>query len=255
MPADLPCFGTATSAADKRSRQVVQRRMMTDDGKPPLLPAALFEFGNRVVGLRIAETEIADEFPLRRHVEHRRDRRRIEDRDPAHADALGARGEPDRMHGGDRRILDHFRHGVPAEAVTLRGRAVGEHRKMRRRFFQSGELEPRIEARAVARSARQALAALQTSKLSRIAARARVVLDDDETPRLAQSDRRRQARQLDERFQRASRQRIAAEAPDVAAPDQKIAQAARGTHDRNPSVAPLSPSGLASFVCALMDEA
>ncbi len=72
------------------------------------------------------------------------ERRGIEDRDPAHADALGTRGEPNCMHRGHRRIFDHFRHGAAAEAVALRRRPIGKDGEMRRRFFQSGELEPRI---------------------------------------------------------------------------------------------------------------
>src|SRR4029077_17411829 len=63
----------------------------------PPFPSALLELGNRVVGQRIAETEIADEFPIGGNVERCRDRLGVEDRYPAHANTLRARGEPDRM--------------------------------------------------------------------------------------------------------------------------------------------------------------
>jgi hypothetical protein len=197
VPAQLACFGTE----------------FCGDG-----------FRHGVVGLRIAEAEIADEFPRGGNVKQRRDRLGVEDRDPAHANTLGARREPDRMHRGHRRIVDHLRHGVAAETVALGRRAVGEHRQVTGRLVQAGKFELRIEAGAVA--------ALRGERL-RIAGREILpdggapfaVLDDDEAPRLAQADRWREAGKLDQCFQGAARQRVAAEAPDIAAPDQKLAQA------------------------------
>src|SRR5580704_18759428 len=122
-----------------------QRLRLTpeNDGRwqAPPLPSALLELGDRVVGLWIAETEIADEFPIGGHVELRRDRRGIEDRYPAHANTLRTRGKPDRVHRRHRRIVDHLRHGVTAEAMTLGRRAVGEYRQVTRRLVQAGELE------------------------------------------------------------------------------------------------------------------
>jgi hypothetical protein len=52
----------------------------------------------------------------------------------------------------------------------------------------------------------------------------RFALDDHEPPRLAQSHRRCKAREFDEAFDRVARQRIAAEAPHIAPPNQKIAE-------------------------------
>src|SRR5580704_13333902 len=190
----------------------------------PLLPSALLEFWDRVVGLRIAETEIADEFPFGGNVEQRGNRRGIEDRYPAHADALGARGEPDRVHRRHRRIVDHLRHGVAAEAVALGRRAIGEHRQVTGRLVQAGELELRIEAGAVAALRGERLR-VAGCKIPPDGGADRAVLDDDEAPRLAQADGRREAGKLDQRFQGAVRQLIAPEAPDVAAPNEKLAQA------------------------------
>src|SRR3984893_17944865 len=190
----------------------------------PPLPPALLKLGDRVVGLRITETEIADEFPFGWHSEPRRNRRRIEDRDPAHADALRARGEPDRVHRRHRRIVDHFRHGVAAEAVALRRRAVGKHRQMTGRLVQAGELELGVKAGAVAALRGERLRVAGCEILPDGGAD-RSVLDDDKTPWLAQAHGRRETGKLDQRFQRAARQRVAPETPDIAAPDEKLAQA------------------------------
>src|SRR5580700_11662776 len=190
----------------------------------PPLPAALLELRDRVVGLRIAETKVADEFPIGGNVELRRNRRGIEDRYPAHADTLRARGEPYRVHRRHRRIVDHFRHGTAPEAVTLGRRAIGEHRQMTRRLIQAGELELRVKAGAIAALRGECLRVAGCEILPDGGA-GRGVLDDDEAPWLAQAHGWRQAGKLDQRFQGAARQRIAPKAPDVAAPDEKLAQA------------------------------
>jgi hypothetical protein len=67
MPAYLPCFGTAALPRIKLDTRH-QGSSAPDYNRlrqPPALPAALLQLGNCVVGLRIAETEIADEFPVR----------------------------------------------------------------------------------------------------------------------------------------------------------------------------------------------
>src|SRR5580700_1467451 len=190
----------------------------------PPLPAALLELGDRVVGLRIAETEIADEFPIGGNVELRRNRRGIEDRYPAHANALRARGEPDRVHRRHRRIVDHFRHGTAPEAVTLGRRPIGEHRQMTRRLVQAGELELRVEAGAIAALRGERLR-VAGCKILPDGGAGHSIFDNDEAPWLAQAYGRREAGKLDQRFQGTARQRIAPETPDVATPDQKLAQA------------------------------
>ena len=111
-----------------------------------------------------------------------------------------------------------------SEAVALRGRMIGENGKVRGRLLQSGELEPCIEARAL-RSLRGERLRVAGFEIFPDRGPHRAVLDDDEAPRLAQSHRRSKAREFEERFQGAARQWIAPETPDIAAPDQKVAQA------------------------------
>src|SRR5262249_42382914 len=96
-----------------------------------LLPARPLQIGDVILSLRKSETEVADELPVQGDIEDGGDGRRLEDRYPSHADAFGARRQPDRVDRRHRRILDHLRHGVTPEAVALRGRRIGEHRQMR----------------------------------------------------------------------------------------------------------------------------
>src|ERR1700730_2858612 len=58
------------------------------------LPAGAFELGSIVLVQRKAETEIADEAPLRGNLQQPGHARGIEDRDPAHSDALPPRRQP-----------------------------------------------------------------------------------------------------------------------------------------------------------------
>src|SRR3989442_233865 len=67
---------------------------------PSLSPPRALELRLVALGLRIAEAEIADEAPVVRDIEHAVHARRIEDRDPTHSDALGARREPHHGDGG-----------------------------------------------------------------------------------------------------------------------------------------------------------
>src|ERR1700719_4911448 len=213
-------------ARDARSAELTLALTPQDNGRrqAPPLPSALLELGNSVIGLRIAETKIADEFPIGRNVEQRCNRRGIEDRDPAHANTLRARGEPDRVHRRHRRIVDHFRHGVAAEAVALGRRAIGEHRQVTGRLLQARELELRVEAGPIAALRGERLRVAGCEILPNGGA-GRGVLDDDKAPWLAQAYGRRETGKLDQRFQRAARQRVAPETPDIAAPDEKLAQA------------------------------
>ena len=76
----------------------------------------------------------------------------------------------------------------------------------------------------------------------------RFVLDDDKAPRLAQAHRRREASELDQRFQSAVRQWIGPEAPNVAPPDQQIAQARAERVHRNSA----GRSAAVGMVCTLI---
>ena len=154
-----------------------------------------------------------------------RDGSGVKDRNPAQADAFGARREPDRVHGRDRRILDHLRHGVAAEAVPPRGGRIGEHREMAGRIIEAGELEPGIGRPRVLRSAPPAPWRC-TFRSSREWPHGTPVCRRDKSPWLAQPHRRRQAGQTDEPLQCSGRERVAPEAPDVATPREQFAQAA-----------------------------
>ena len=68
----------------------------------------------------------------------------IEDRYPADPEPLGARGEPERLNGGDHRIADGFRHGLASEAVPDVGFLVGADDEVHGRLRQPLELEPHI---------------------------------------------------------------------------------------------------------------
>src|SRR6478672_499308 len=98
-----------------------------------VLPALALERRGVVGGKRIADAEMADEGPGRRYVENGGNPRRIEDRDPAHADPFGARGEPERMNRVDHRIIERLWHRQAAEPLPLRRAVVGEHGDLARR--------------------------------------------------------------------------------------------------------------------------
>src|SRR5262245_20870683 len=93
---------------------------------------------------------MADEGEALGQIKDRAHALRIEDRHPAEAEPFGARGEPQRMDGGDHRIIERLGHGYTAESRPFRGRPVREHRDLARRVVEAGELEPRIERPAAA---------------------------------------------------------------------------------------------------------
>src|SRR6516165_401285 len=190
----------------------------------PLLPARSLQIGDVILGLRKSETEVADELPVRGNIEDGCDGRRVEDRYPSHADALGARREPNRVDGCHRRILDHLRHGVTPEAVALRGRRIGEHRQMTRGVVQARELEPGIRGRALLTLRRERGGVAAFEILSNAEAMGGIV-DNDEAPGLAQPHRGGKTRELDQALHCPRRQRLASKASDVAAPDEQVAQA------------------------------
>src|SRR5215831_2800925 len=189
-----------------------------------LLPARPLQIGDVILSLRKSETEVADELPVRGNIEDGGDGRRIEDRYPSHADAFGARRQPDRVDRRHRRILDHLGHGVTPEAVALRGRRIGEHRQMRWGVVQAGELEPGVRggSLSILRRERRGVAAFEI--LPNGGAMGGIV-DNDEPPRLTQPHRGGETRELDQALQGSTRQRIASKASNVPAPNEQVAQA------------------------------
>jgi len=145
------------------------------------------------------------------------DRRRIEDRDPADAEAVGPRRQPQGVHGGDYRISQHLRHGAPAEPVAERRRGVGINGEMHRRAVEPGQFQRGVEPRPLTMVVGQgvAVAGLETGP-HRLAAHR--VIDLDEAPRLAVADRRRQAGERNQPVDQRPIDRVFTEPPHVAAP-------------------------------------
>ena len=202
-------------------------RVLTFDGYrgwlPALFPLHLLELGHRIVALGITETKIADEFPFRRNLEKPGDYFWVEDGHPTHANASGTRREPDRMYCRYRGIVDHFRHGAAPEAMALRRRSIGKHRKVAWRLFQTGKLQSRVETGTFVILRSQCLG-IAAFKIAPDGSAPRCIVDNHEAPRLAQAHRRSKTRQIDKGFDCAVGQRIATKAPNVAPPQQKLAQ-------------------------------
>ena len=108
--------------------------------------------------------------------------------------------------------------------MALRGGAIGEHGEMNRRFGQPGELEPGVKAGALRRLRVQGLR-ITCREIFANSGATRLILDNDEAPRLAEAHRRSKASQFDQALQHARRQRIGPETADVPPPQQQIAQA------------------------------
>ena len=108
--------------------------------------------------------------------------------------------------------------------MPLGGRAIGENGEVARCFLQPSELEPRIEPRALW-GLRGECISVAASESPPDRGADRLVVDDDEAPRLTQSNRRRETGELNEALQRAARQGVAPEVPDISTPDYKVAQA------------------------------
>src|SRR6266511_103571 len=188
-----------------------------------LLPAPARQIGHVILGLGKSKTQISDELPVRGDIEDGCDHRRLEDRYPTHADALGARREPNRVHGGYRRILDHLRHGLTPQPMSLRGRTIGEHRQVTGRIVQPGKLESGIGGGSFGALRGQGVAVAAFEIFPNGCATAGIV-DNHEAPGLTQADRRRQARQMDQALQCAGRQRIAPKASNIPPPHEQVAQ-------------------------------
>ena len=108
--------------------------------------------------------------------------------------------------------------------MPLGSGGIGEHGEMAGCVIEAGKLEPGIGRRAVPalRGQRRGVATFEIRTNGRTARRC---LHDDESPRLAQSHRRREACKLDQTLQGAGQERLAPEAPDVTAPREELAQA------------------------------
>ena len=94
------------------------------------------------------------------------------------------------MDGGHRRILDHLGHRVTSEAMPLHGGAIGEYRELSGRVIQAGELEPGIGSCSVLTLRRQCVGVATLEIYPNGGATGRII-DDHETPGLAQSNRGR----------------------------------------------------------------
>jgi len=102
--------------------------------------------------------------------------------------------------------------------------AVGENSEMARRLAQAGELQRGVAGRQIAVIGAERLG---VSDLEIVEHRLTPpgILDDNEAPGLAEADRGRQARDLDQPLQRPRRQRIGAKSADIAAPAEQLKQA------------------------------
>ena len=148
---------------------------------------------------------------------------RIEDRHPADADAVGARGEPHRGDRGDHGIFRRLRHGRAAEAVADVARLVREHGEVAGRLFETGQFQCGIARGAFAGVTVQRIGVACLEVVDHVAASCGI-LNDNEAPGLAQADRGRETGGLDQAIDGAGRQRIGAEAAHVAAPHEQLAQ-------------------------------
>jgi hypothetical protein len=88
--------------------------------------------------------------------------------------------------------------------MALLNRAIGKNGEVRWRLLQSGEFKLRVKRRSRGRLGRQRLSIAARKNLPDLGAK-RLVVDNDKTPRLAQPDRRSEARKLNEVFERTRR--------------------------------------------------
>src|SRR5262245_18038511 len=155
-----------------------------------LLPTLSRQIGDVIFRLRKSKTKVSDELPIRRDLEDCSNGGGIKDRYPSHADAVGAGREPNRVDGCHRRILDHLGHGVTSEPVPLEGGAIGEYRELSGCFIQAGKLEPGIGCRSFLTLRRECVGVATLDICPNGCATDRII-DDDETPGFAQSNRGR----------------------------------------------------------------
>src|SRR5262252_966240 len=189
-----------------------------------LLPAGALELRSVTFGLRITETKIPDKPPGPRDIENLVHAGRIKNRNPTHADILGARRQPHRRDCRDGGIFGHFRHCPAPKSMSDRGCAVGKYRELARRLLKPGQFEARIFGSpfACVGFERVRIAGLEHGTNGLATPR---ILDHDEAPWLTQSHRWRETSDFDQSFQRAGRQGIGSKPPDITPPDQEITQA------------------------------
>ena len=149
------------------------------------------------------------------------DTNRIKDREPARANAFRAGGEPegvDGIHGG---VIQHLRHGLPAETMAARGSVIGEDGDLLRCLIQSGQFQAGIELLSLAVIAfkRLPVRILERSPDDFPALR---VGDGNEAPGLTVAYGRGERCDLYKALQSSFGKRIGPEGPDVPAPAQQL---------------------------------
>src|SRR5262249_40047658 len=100
---------------------------------------------------------------------------------------------------------------------------LGEDRDLARSLFEAGKLELRISRRKMIGIGLQRIGIARPEVIKHGAAAGRIV-DNDKGPRLTETNRPSQTRQVDEAFNCTGWQRLGAKAPYIATPDQKVAQ-------------------------------
>src|SRR5215468_1195036 len=189
-----------------------------------LLPAGALELRSVTFGLRITETKIPDEPPGLRDIEDLVHAGRIKNRNPTHADILGARRQPHHRDCRDGGIFGHFRHCPAPKSMSYRGCAVGKYRKLARRLLKPSQFEARIFGSPFARVGFERISIAGLERVANGLATSRI-LDHNEAPWLTQSHRWRETSDFDQSFQRPRRQGIGSKPPDITPPDQEITQA------------------------------
>src|SRR6059036_2333089 len=176
-----------------------------------LLPAVALELGVHVRLLGIADAEVGDQGPLLGHLEHARDFPRREDRDPANSEAVGARREPERLHGGHSGVVERLGHRVSSQAVAVGSRLVDADGKVTRGLLQASKLQLTVEPGTCARVRRQrGIVAAREDVADALAAHG--ILHEHEPPGLAVAYRGGQARETEQLAEDGRIDRLAAEA-------------------------------------------
>ena len=152
-----------------------------------MFPALAFEFGGGAVFLGGAEAEVADEAPFLGDFEGCGDGGRVEDGDPAEAEAVGAGGEPDGVDGHHGGVVGGFGHGGAAEAGAFFGGAVGEDGEVAGGFIEAGEFEAGVEGGATGGLAGEG-SGVAGFEAGADCGAAGGVVDEDEAPGLAETD-------------------------------------------------------------------
>jgi len=113
---------------------------------------------------------------------------RLDDADPADADAFGARRQPEILHRADGAVEIHFRIVPTAQRRTLRALAVAGDADVEGAFADAFELELAVERLPFLFDFRQFQFARGQEQFTHISP-SRGVADDDEIPGLHEADR------------------------------------------------------------------